>query len=61
MTLENLKTYALSQVDYFWRQGVISDQTWEAYLHLWQTGAPRFGRRQCHCDACKISYPSPEF
>ncbi len=40
---------------------LISGEDFKKYLHAWQTGAPRFGARQCHCDSCKIQYPSPEY
>jgi hypothetical protein len=52
MTLESLKTYPLKDVTYFWRDGRISDDVYEAYLHLWQTSALRF-TRQCWCAECR--------
>lgn len=52
MTLENLKTYTLEQATYFVRQGVISQEMFEAYCHAWQTGAPRFAVQACRCAEC---------
>lgn len=51
----------LDQVERLWHQGIIDDETREAYLHAWQTGSPRYGRRQCHCPECKAQYPDADF
>jgi hypothetical protein len=59
MKLENLKTKTLDQVDYFYRQGMITEDVAQAYVELWNTSAYRLtvaevkdGRINC--------YPKPE-
>lgn len=42
----------------YWRDvGIASEAEYEEYAHLWQTSAPRFDLRACHCDDCVARYP----
>ncbi len=53
MTLENIKTLTFNQAEYQYRNGVISEELWAEYRHLWQSSAPRFALRACYCVDCQ--------
>lgn len=38
-------------------EGRITGNEWRAYAHAWQTGAPRFELRICHCAECVAAFP----
>lgn len=51
----------LEQAAYQANAGLMSGAEWRAYAHAWQTGAPRFELRVCHCVDCCRAHPSPEY
>ncbi len=58
VTLESIKGFTLDQSTYFVRQGIISQELFDAYCHLWQTSVPRFAVQACHCPECLKSGPA---
>ena len=54
MTLADLlaNRETLEQVRYYVSVGRISYDVYRAYLHEWQTSAPRFSTQACHCASC---------
>ena len=52
-TLENLKTYTLGQVEDFYRLGIVGQQLYEDYYHLWYTSAWHDESiMPCYCAIC---------
>lgn len=42
-TVRQLAHMTLDQVEHWYRQGVVSQDAFEAYTHVWATASPRFG------------------
>lgn len=61
LTLPQALAHSLEYVLLARDRGHISEETWLAYAHAWQIGAPRFGEvRWCQCESCKIKFPASE-
>ena len=62
LTLTQALSHTLDYVLLARSRGLCTEETWAAYAHAWQTGAPRFGAiRYCSCAECLAKYPPPEF
>lgn len=55
MTLDSLKTTTYNEAEYYFRQGIISEELWAEYRHLWQSSAPRFALKACWCEICQAT------
>jgi hypothetical protein len=53
---DRMRTLTLDQATYWRNVGVCTEDEWRAYAHLWQTSAPRFDTRVCHCAECMAYY-----
>ena len=59
-TLEQIKTVTYAAAEQYFRNGLISETTWDEYCHLWQSSAPRFSLRACSCETCRRLSPAWE-
>lgn len=55
-----MRTLNLDTALYWRNEGICDETEFQGYAHAWQTGAPRFSTRVCHCAECVARYPMNE-